>query len=125
MTPKKLTIMALDDKHYLRLRKRHPNIRIRDLRHSAGLAIPKENVAYVRLTPDYEENQDTYRHEMEELLANRSQHEINGVRYKKQFWKKVSRAISGIGKSIEKTFILPSKSKLAPAACSPSLKVQS
>ena len=102
MKPEKFTMMALDNKHYLRLYKRYPQIRIKDLRNSVGLTIPKENAAYVRWTSDYEENKDTYRHEMEELLASRSQHEINGVRYKSLFGK--------IGKWVEKTFV-PEKVK--------------
>lgn len=86
----KLTIITLGDKEFDRLPYKHAKT-------SVGLAVPKENKAYIRITSDYAENRDTFHHELEELLSDTSAHEEDGVRYKKKWYSFITRPFSNGG----------------------------
>ena len=68
-----------------------------------GFAVPKESKAFIRITPDYEENKDTLHHEIGELLnATSADEDEFGIRHKSIF--------SKMGDWVEKTFV-PEKVK--------------
>ena len=69
-----------------------------NIQNDYGFAVPKESKAYIRITPDYEENKDTLNHEIGELLSATSGDEDEfGIRHKSIF--------SKMGDWVEKTFV--------------------
>jgi len=69
-----VTVIALDNEKFDRLPYKYA-------RKAKGMAIPREKVAYIRMGPDQGENRAALEHEMQELSAKESAHEIDGVRY--------------------------------------------
>ncbi len=76
-------IFLLDSNEYDELHKYIPEMKKEDLEGSFGFAVTKTKEAYVRRTAYSEWDEATIIHEAEELLAKHSEHEIDGIRWKK------------------------------------------
>ena len=76
-------IFVLDDDDYLGLHKYVPQVNKKDLDDSLGFANPKTKEAYVRRTLCKEMDDETIMHEAMELISKHSEHEIDGIRWKK------------------------------------------
>jgi len=79
------TIQVLEDKDYDALHEQFSNIKKEDLESSLGFADVEKGEAYVRKTNVATLDATTMQHELQELLAKHSEHEIDGIRYKKVF----------------------------------------
>ena len=77
------TIQVLEDKDYDSLDEIFPNIKKEELRDSLGFADKEKGEAYVRKTNVDTLDEATMQHELQELLAKTSEHEIDNIRWKK------------------------------------------
>lgn len=77
-------LFVVDDEDFDKLHKDLPYITEDKLKASWGFANPETKEAYVRRTGVKELDDITIEHEMEELLAGTSLHEVDGIRFKVQ-----------------------------------------
>lgn len=101
----KYSIFVVDDKDWMDLNKDMKYMTPEKLKGALGFANPETMEAYVRKTGVAEIDDITMEHELEELLATVSPHEVDGIRYK---------FLDDVSKAINKAIIQPINSVLSP-----------
>lgn len=76
-----ITVQVMDDKDYLAMDEVFPNIKKEDLQNSLGFADKEAGEAYVRRTAIKDIDDATIQHEIQEILAETSPHEKDGIRF--------------------------------------------
>lgn len=99
---KKYSLFVVDDEDFDNLDKDLPYMTKEKLKGTLGFANPETGEAYVRKTGVAMIDDATLEHEFDELLANVSPHEVEGIRYKTTsgeggFWHQLGELFTGRG----------------------------